>query len=568
MPMPLHFPQNDHISPKVLSALSNKTILHHRQVNKSNGNMKKVKLATIRPYIFSSTRNYTSLRPSNVFPPNQEDYITHQTPTTLSSALQHYINSDTPFHGQKIHTHILKTGFRPNINISIKLLILHLKCRCLKYAHQLFDELPQRTLSAYNYMIGGYLRQGLFEESISMVRRLDLDGERPDGFTFSMILKASTSGANVMLPRNTGGLVHAQILKLDVKADDVLYTALVDSYVKSGKVGYARKVFDLMLEKNVICSTSMISGYMNQGFVEDAEEIFWKTVEKNIVVFNAMIEGYSKSVETAMKALEVYVDMQRFGLRPNGSTFASVSGACSVLAGFEIGQQVQCQLMKSGFFNGVKMGSALIDMYSKCGRIEDARRVFNYMPVRNVFSWTSMIDGYGKNGEPWEALELFHRMQQCNIEPNYVTFLGALSACGHAGLVTKGREIFDSMERDYSTKPRMEHYACMVDLLGRAGNLQQAWELVKGMPEKPNSDVWAALLSSCNMHGNVEMARVAANKLFKINAIGRPGAYVALSNTLAAAERWDSVSELREMMKLRGISKDTACSWVGTEVDL
>ena len=147
-------------------------------------------------------------------------------------------------------------------------------------------------------MIGGYLRQGLFEESISMVRRLDHDGERPDGFTFSMILKASTSGANGMLPRNTGGLVHAQILKLDVKADDVLYTALVDSDVKSGKVGYARKVFDLMLEKNVICSTSMISGYMNQGFVEYAEEVFRKTVEKDIVVFNAMIEGYSKSVES------------------------------------------------------------------------------------------------------------------------------------------------------------------------------------------------------------------------------------------------------------------------------
>ncbi|KAL0398503.1 UNVERIFIED_CONTAM: Pentatricopeptide repeat-containing protein, mitochondrial [Sesamum radiatum] len=167
--------------------------------------------------------------------------------------------------------------------------------------------------------------------------------------------------------------------------------------------------FDLMLEQNVICSTSMITGYMNQGRFEDAEDVFEKTVEKDVVVYNAMIEGYT----------------------------------------FEIGQQVQGQLMKTEFFTDIKMGSALVDMYSKCGRTEDARCIFNYMPTRNVFSWTSMIDGYGKNGRPEESLALFDRMiSECYPVPNYVTFLGALSACAHAGLVAKGREIFESMDRD------------------------------------------------------------------------------------------------------------------------
>uniref|UniRef100_A0A2P2Q2R9 Pentatricopeptide repeat-containing protein n=1 Tax=Rhizophora mucronata TaxID=61149 RepID=A0A2P2Q2R9_RHIMU len=321
----------------------------------------------------------------------------------------------------------------------------------------------------------------------------------------------------------------------------------------------------MMMENNVICSTSLISGYMSQGSMEDAEEIYKKTLEKDLVVFNAMIEGYSKSAGTAAKALDVYIDMQRFGFMPNISTFASVIGACSVLAGFDIGQQVQCQLMKREFFRHIKMGSALIDMYSKCGRIGDARRIFDHMPEKNVFSWTSMIDGCGKNGKPKEALDLFNKMQECFVQPNYVTFLGALSACGHAGLVTKGMEILESMERDYSLKPRMEHYACMVDMLGRAGSLRQAWEFVVGMPEKPNSDVWAALLGSCNLHGNVEMANIAALELFKLNAEGRPGAYVALSNTLAAAGNWDGVDELREVMKSRGILKGTGCSWVGIE---
>ncbi|CAN1327351.1 Pentatricopeptide repeat-containing protein At1g28690, mitochondrial [Linum perenne] len=156
-------------------------------------------------------------------------------------------------------------------------------------------------------------------------------------------------------------------------------------------------------------------------------------------------------------------------------------------------------------------------------------------------------------------------MQQCGVEPNYVTFLAAISACGHGGLVAKGREIFESMERDYSLKPRLEHYACIVDLLGRAGCLHEAWELVMGMPEKPNSDVWAALLNSCNFHGSVEMASIAANELFKLNAKERPGAYVSFSNTLAAAGKWDSASQVRDVMKVRGVLKDTGSSWVGTE---
>ncbi|KAF3451377.1 hypothetical protein FNV43_RR07472 [Rhamnella rubrinervis] len=491
---------------------------------------------------------------------------THPTATTISSALQNYIDSENPSHGQRIHTHVLKSGFKPNTNISIKLLILHLKCGSLRYARQVFDELPQQTLSAYNYIIGGYLKQGQVEESLRLVRRLIFSGEKPDGYTFSMILKASTCAGYVSLPYSLVRVVHAQIIKSDVVADDVLYTALVDCYARNGRVGCARTLFDMMLKKSVICSTSMISGYMNRGSFGDAEEIFTKTHEKDIVVFNAMIEGYSKSVEYARKSLDIYINMQRLNFQPNISTFASIIGACSVLTSVEVSQQIQCQLMKSEFYTDIKMGSALIDLYSKCGRIEDAQRVFYHMPKRNVFSWTSMIDGYGKNGYPNEALNLFNKMRtECLVEPNFVTFLSALSACGHAGLVDKGLEIFESMERDYSLKPKMEHYSCMVDLLGRAGSLQRAWELIMAMPEKPNSDVWAALLSSCTLHGNVEMASIAANELFKLNADSRPGAYVALSNTLAAAGKWDSVYELRERMKARGISKETSYSWVGTD---
>ena len=531
--------------------------------------MKHGRLAAIRPFIISSPLDRTPFLPLEHTLSVTQGYISHLTSNSLSYALQHYINSDNPFYGLKIHTHLLKTGFKPNTNISIKLLILHLKCGSLRYARQMFDELPHPTLSAYNYIIGGFLRQGQVEESLGLVRRMVLSGEKPDGFTFSMMLKASTCASYVQSPYNLGKIVHAQIIKSDVSPDEVLYTALVASYVKSGKLGYARTVFDLMLERNVVCSTSLITGYMNQGSLDDAEEIFSRTVYKDIVVFNAMIEGYSKWVEHASKSIDIYIEMQRLNFRPNISTFASVIGACSMLTAFEVAQQVQSQLMKTEFFTHIKMGSALIDMYSKCGKIEDARKIFDHMPEKNVFSWTSMIDGYGKNGYPYEALQLFSIMQDhFHIEPNFVTFLSALTACAHAGLVDKGLEIFESMERDYFLKPKMEHYACVVDLLGRAGSLNKAWEFVKAIPETPNSDVWAALLSSSRLHGYVELASIAANELFKLNANDRPGAYIALSNTLAAAGKWDSVGELREKMKVRGISKDTGRSWVAADFSL
>ncbi|KAK4764991.1 hypothetical protein SAY86_026081 [Trapa natans] len=525
-----------------------------------------LRLPFLRRYCSQSGRSYSHQSPPSVPPfPSLQNSLSRPIPSALSSALQHYINSEIPRHGLKLHGHILKTGFQPNINISIKLLILHLKAGCLRYAHKVFDDLPRRTLSAYNYLLGGYIKEGSIHKALDLGRRLVDDGERPDGFTLSMLLKASTCGDPAISVWNLCGTVHGLIMKLDVEADDVLYTGLIDSYVKSSRIDYARIIFDTMSEGNIVCSTSMITGYMNAGLVEDAEEIFEKVVEKDIVVFNAMIEGYSKQSEYAKRALALYIEMQRLGFLPNISTFASVIGVCSSLASYEVSQQVQCQLTKTLQFKDIKLGSALIDMYSKCGRVDDARRIFDQMPKRNVFSWTSMIDGYGKNGEPCRALELFCLMKERRVEPNYVTFLGALSACAHAGLVDKGRKIFDSMEKDYSLKPQMEHYACMVDLLGRAGNLNDAWNLIMEIPEKPNSDVWAALLSSCRLYGEVELARVAACEIFKLNASSRPGAYVALSNTLADAGKWDNVSELRELMKIRGVSKDSACSWVGAD---
>ena len=211
-----------------------------------------------------------------------------------------------------------------------------MKCGHLNYARQVFDELPHRTLSAYNYVISGYVKRGLVDESLSLVRRLVSSGERPDGYTLSMILKAAGF---------LGRTVHALMMRLAIDLDDVVCTALVDSYVKAGNVSYARRVFEVVSESafaDVVCSTSMITGYMKRGSFDDAEEVFARTaVEKrDVVVFNAMIEGYSRSSDRASRSLEIFVDMQRSGFRPNISTFASVVGACAALAAYDVARQV------------------------------------------------------------------------------------------------------------------------------------------------------------------------------------------------------------------------------------
>lgn len=485
--------------------------------------------------------------------------------SAAAAAIQHWISSDFPRRGQAIHSQIIKTGERPNTNISIKLLVLHLKCDSLAYARQVFDQMPSPTLSAYNYLIGGYCNRHRHQEALQLLRLLAISGERPDEFTLSMALKISSSSA---AGANLCKEVHAQIFRScsGGNLDEVLCTALIDCYVKKWSLGYAKRVFNESSDQNVACCTALISGYMRRGLLREAEEVFLSARERDAVAFNAMIEGYSCRPVTASRSLEVFKDMQAAGHRPTISTFVSLIGACSVLCALEFGRQVHARLVKTEILLHVRSGSALVDMYAKCGRTDYARRAFDDMPERNVFSWSSLIDGYGKNGMAEEALEMFRRMEEedDSVVPNEVTFLAVLSACGHAGLVGEGKEILASMERDYSLKPNVEHYACMVDLLGRAGKLQEAFAFIKEMPRRPNSDVWAALLGACRLHGEVELAAVAAKEVFELNRRERPGAYVALSNTFAAAGRWRSVCEVREMMKARGVSKDTGNSWVGT----
>lgn len=253
--------------------------------------------------------------------------------------------------------------------------------------------------------------------------------------------------------------------------------------------------------------------------------------------------------------------VQEAGIEPDEYTFTSILSTCASLASLEQGKQIHAHVVKNMFGSDVFVGSALVDMYAKCGSIDDAQKVFYEMPDQNVVSWNTIIVGCARHGCVKMAQDFFHQMQRAGIKPDHVTFVGILSVCSHAGLVDEGFDYFDYMTNYCRIAPRLEHYTCIIDLLGRAGRLDEAEYLITKAPFEPNALVWRTLLGACRTHGNIDLGRLAAENLLKLEPQDAM-TYVLLSNIYAAAGRWDDVSNLREIMKYRGVKKEPGCSWI------
>ncbi|KAH9320380.1 hypothetical protein KI387_043976 [Taxus chinensis] len=365
-------------------------------------------------------------------------------------------------------------------------------------------------------------------------------GIRPDSFALSAILSACAKMASLQL----GKELHGSILRSGFECDVVVGSGIVDMYVKSRSLEDACKVFDQIPERDVVTWTSMIAGYAQEGGIDEALRLFEKMPERNVVSWTAMIVAYVRDqrVDKARKLFEempernvvswnamvagygqngrvdMALDMQMVlrGVKPDPDTFSSVIPSCAQLATLQQGKEIHEDIIRSGFQSDAFVGSALVDMYAKCGSIEDARKMFDKMPRQNMVSWTAMIVGYAMHGSSEEALQLFEQMQGSGTQPNSITFAGVLSACCHAGLVDDGWKYFYSMSKDYQIAPSLEHYCCMVDLLGRAGNLDEAKHFVYEMPIKPNVNVWVALLAACRVHNNIKLAEHVAKNLIEL----------------------------------------------------
>jgi len=418
-------------------------------------------------------------------------------------------------HGKGIHEEIKRIGCPVNVFLGSALVDMYVKGGSIEDARDVFDKMHERDPVLWNTMIAGYARIGNVEEAKELFERMP---ERNVVSWTTMIVGYAQHGQ------------IAEALKLFRKMPErnvVSWNAMIAGYGQSGLVDEASKLFRKMPARNVVSWTTMITGYLQNGFVDQALKLFVEMPERDVISWNAMISGYAQNghVDKALKlfqempeknvaawnamiagyaqngyygaALELFQQMRRAGVKLNLETFASVLSACANSAALEQGMEIHEDIIRSGLQVDAFVGNALVDMYAKCGSLGNARKLFDRMPGHDVVSWTAMIAGYAMHGFGNEALQLFEQMRCSGMKPDHVTFVAVLSACCHAGLVEDGWRYFNSMSRDHRITPIMEHYCCMVDLLGRAGLLHEAQDFINKMPIEPDAAVWASMLAAC-----------------------------------------------------------------------
>ncbi|URD90868.1 Pentatricopeptide repeat-containing protein [Musa troglodytarum] len=420
--------------------------------------------------------------------------------------------------GREIHSQLIASGFGSNVFAMTAVVNMYAKCRRIEEARRMFDRMPERDLVAWNAIVAGYAQNGMAERALEMVIRLQKDGRKPDSVTLVSALPACANVGSLKI----GKTVHAFAMKAGFDSLVNVSTALVDMYSKRGAIETARLVFDSMRLKNVVSWNSMIDGYGQNG---DAEEA-WRLFEK------MMADGIQATDVTIMGALY----------------------ACGELGDLEEAKWIHGFAIRLCLDKNIFVMTALVDLYAKCGSVRVARRLFDAMEERHVTTWNAMIDGYGTNGFGKSAIDLFEQMKRSSVKPNDITFLSVLSACGHSGLVQEGKKYFAGMKEDYGLEPNMDHYGCMVDLLGRAGRLHEAWDFIQKMPISPGISVYGAMLGACKIHKNVKLGEEAAQRLFELEP-DEGGYHVLLANIYAAASMWEDVARVRTMMEKKGLQK-------------
>ncbi|OUZ99358.1 Pentatricopeptide repeat [Macleaya cordata] len=469
-------------------------------------------------------------------------------------------------HARKIKTGRIRDPFAAAEILRFCALTDHYKD--LEYARLVFDQIEEPNCFSFNTIIRAFSETNdqLIESLIIFNQMLYNEYVQPNNFTFPSVLKTCAKMGRI----EEGKQVHGQIIKrgLGLDLDEFIVSNLVRMYLICGVMNDARKLFDksavrssdLVGDGNVVLWNVMIDGYIRIGNFAAARELFDLMPKRSVVSWNGMIAGYAQN-EFFREALEIFRKMQLENVSPNYVTLVSVLPAISRLGALELGKWVHLYAEKHKIEVDDVLGSALIDMYSKCGSIEKAIQVFERLPRRNAVTWNAIIGGLAMHGQAKDALDYFIKMEQGGVRPTDVCYISVLSACSHAGLVDKGRSYFEQMVRVVGLKPRIEHYGCMVDLLGRAGLLEEAEEIILNMPIKPDDVIWKALLGACKMHGNVEMGKRVAKRLMEL-APSDSGSYVALSNLFASLGDWEGVAEVRLMMKEKDVRKDPGCSWI------
>ncbi|CAI8593363.1 unnamed protein product [Vicia faba] len=497
--------------------------------------------------------------------------------------------------GRQVHGFAAVSGFGSDSILVSSLVHMYLKCNRIEDAQKLFDSMSERDVIGWSAMIAGYSRLGLVDrakelfsemrkegvepnlvswngmiagfgnagsyvEAGMLFREMISEGFLPDGSTVSCVLPGVGNLEDVLM----GEQVHGYAIKRGLESDNFVLSALLDMYGRCGCTSEMSRVFDEIDQTEIGSLNAFLTGLSRNGLVDTALEVFKKfkarEMELNVVTWTSIIASCVQNGKD-MEALELFRDMQADGVEPNAVTIPSLIPACGNISALTHGKEIHCFSLRKGIFDDVYVGSALIDMYAKCGRIQLSRHCFDVMPSRNLVSWHAVMSGYAMHGKAKETIEMFHMMLQTDLKPDPVTFTCVLSACSQNGLTEEGWNYFNSMSKEYDVKPQMEHYACMVTLLSRVGKLEEAYSIIKEMSFEPDACVWGALLSSCRVHHNLSLGEIAAEKLFVLEP-NNPGNYILLSNIYASKGMWDEENRIRDMMKSKGLRKNPGCSWI------
>ncbi|CAH1444992.1 unnamed protein product [Lactuca virosa] len=449
---------------------------------------------------------------------------------TVSTVLPICAQMDDMSQGRLIHLYVIKHGLESDLFVGNAFINFYAKFGELENSQKFFDNLVTRDLVSWNSIISAYEQNGNPDRALWFFREMQKDGFAPDLLTLVSV------ASSIAQSRDTRGSksVHSFILRRFWFVKDVIIgNAVVDMYAKLGNVENARELFERILIKDVVSWNTMITGYGQNGLASDAIEVFQNMVEKNFVT-------------------------------PNQGTWASIIPAYALIGALKEGQKSHSNVLKTGLILDLYIGTCLIDFYGKCGKVKDAMLLFDEVPKTNSVPWNAVISCLGIHGHGETCLKLFENMIESGAHPDAITFISLLSACSHSGLIEQGEQCFNAMEKDYGIKPGLKHYGCYVDMLGRAGELEKAYDFIKSMPLTPDASVWGALLGACRIYGNTDLGKVVSDKLLEVDE-GNVGYYVLLSNIYANAGKWEGVNRVRLMANEKGLKKTPG--WSSVEID-
>ncbi|GAB2284672.1 hypothetical protein Dimus_019124 [Dionaea muscipula] len=441
----------------------------------------------------------------------------------------------------------------------------------IEYARLIFNHLKSPNVYLYSSMLSAYASKSDHRAVLTLYKDMVRRGRPlPNEFIYPFVLKSSTEMVDPYAP--SPSVLHSQIIKSGYGSNPVVQTALVDSYSRSSSgLCAARLTFDKILDKNVVSWTAMISGFARFGEIGNAILLFEDMPMRDVPSWNAIIAGcaqngfFSEAIFFFRKMLKL-AEPPYGENSPNQVTIACALSACGQAGMLQLGKSIHAFVFKSHLGSCSYIENSLLDMYGKCGSLKASQNIFDKSLEKNLTSWNSMINNFALHGQFRRALDLFEKMIQSEdgVEPDDITFVGLLNACTHGGFVERGYFYFDLMRNTYGIDPQIEHYGCLIDLLGRAGRFGEAMAVIRGMKIEADEVVWGSLLNGCKIHGNTELAELAVKKLINLNP--NNGGYMAmLANLYVKSAQWDEAGEVRKMLREKNTHKLLGCSWI--EVD-